>query len=286
MGVFAGMASNTYYLNNLHSHPELVEQVGRMAIGMGNEKDFLATRTAYKLNLKGPAISANTACSTSLVAVCLAAQSLMTRQCDMALAGGVAISFPQKRANLYQEGSIFSPDGVTRPFDAKAAGTYFSDGLALFCSSGSMRRCRMVDRIYAVIKGIGLNNDGSDKVGYTAPSVQGQAEAISRAQAHAGISPRLDFLRRGAWHGHGAGRPDRAHRADTGVPHRNDEEEFLRAGFGQRQLRALRRRGRHRWLAQDHARAPAQTIARVAALQRAEPENRFRQQPPFSSTRS
>jgi acyl transferase domain-containing protein len=189
VGVFAGMASNTYYLNNLHTHPELVEQVGRIAIGLGNEKDFIATRTAYKLNLRGPAISTNTACSTSLVAVCLACQSLVFQQCDIALAGGIAISFPQKRANLYQQGSVFSPDGVTRPFDAKAAGTYFSDGVGVVALKRLDDAIRDGDRVHAVIKGIGLNNDGSDKVGYTAPSVQGQSEAILRAQAHAGVSP-------------------------------------------------------------------------------------------------
>ena len=189
VGVFAGMSANTYYLNNLFSHPELVDQVGRITINMGNEKDFLATRTSYKLNLKGPAISVNTACSTSLVAVALACQSLASQQCDMALAGGVSLSFPQKRGNLYQEGSIFSPDGRCRPFDAKAGGTFFSDGLGIVVLKRVDAAIRDGDQIYAVIKGIGLNNDGSDKVGYTAPSVQGQAEAICRAHAHAGVSP-------------------------------------------------------------------------------------------------
>ncbi len=103
---FAGMGGNSYFLNNLQFHPGLVEQVGRIAIFMGNDKDFLATRTAYKLNLKGPAISTGTACSTSLVAVALACQSLTSQQSDMALAGGVAIRFPQKQGNLHQEGSV------------------------------------------------------------------------------------------------------------------------------------------------------------------------------------
>jgi len=189
VGVFAGMAGNTYYLNNLQSHPELVEQVGRITIFMGNEKDFLATRTSYKLNLKGPAISVNTACSTSLVAVALACQSLTSQQCEMALAGGVSIRFPQKHGNLYQEGSVFSRDGICRPFDAEASGTFFSDGLGIVVLKRLDDAVRDGDQVYAVIKGIGLNNDGSDKVGYTAPSVQGQAEAISRAHAHAGINP-------------------------------------------------------------------------------------------------
>jgi len=189
IGVFAGMGGNSYFLNNLQSHPELIEQVGRIPIYMGNDKDFLATRTAYKLNLKGPALSTGTACSTSLVAVTLACQSLTSRQSDMALAGGVAIRFPQKHANLYQEGSVFSKDGRCRPFDADASGTFFSDGVGIVVLKRLEDAMRDGDQVYAVIKGIGINNDGADKVGYTAPSTQGQAEAICRAHADAGISP-------------------------------------------------------------------------------------------------
>jgi acyl transferase domain-containing protein len=189
IGVFAGMAGNTYFLNNLHSHPELVEQVGRIPIFMGNDKDFLATRVAYKLNLKGPAISLGTACSTSLVAVALACQSLNSQLCGMALAGGVSVRFPQRQGNLYQEGNVFSRDGLCRPFDAEASGTFFSDGLGIVVLKRLDDALRDGDQIYSVIKGVGLNNDGADKVGYTAPSIQGQAEAIRFAHADAGISP-------------------------------------------------------------------------------------------------
>jgi amino acid adenylation domain-containing protein len=189
VGVFAGMGNNTYFVNNLQSHPELLEQAGRMAIIVGNEKDYVASRTAYKLNLKGPALSTNTACSTSLVNVCLAAQSLLSRQCDLALAGGVSVSFPQKRANFHQEGGIFSPDGHCRPFDAHAAGTYFSDGLGVVVLKRLSDALRDGDQIHAVVKGVGFNNDGADKIGFTAPGVQGQAEVITLAQAHAGVGP-------------------------------------------------------------------------------------------------
>ncbi len=164
------MGGNTYFLNNLHSHPELIEQVGRVPIFMGNDKDFLATRTAYKLNLKGPAISTGTACSTSLVAVALACQSLTSGQCEMALAGGVALRFPQRHGNVYQEGSIFSKDGRCRPFDAEASGTFFSDAIGIVVLKRLDDAMRAGDQIYAVIKGVGLNNDGADKIGYTAPA--------------------------------------------------------------------------------------------------------------------
>jgi acyl transferase domain-containing protein len=189
VGVFAGMGNNTYYLNNLHAHSDLIEKVGRMVVMLGNEKDYVATRTAYKLNLKGPALSINTACSTSLVTVCLACQALLGRQCDLALAGGVSISFPQRRATYYEEGGIFSPDGHCRPFDAQSAGTYFSDGLGVVALKRLGEALKDGDQIYAVIKGVAFNNDGADKVGFTAPGVQGQAEAITLAQAHAGVKP-------------------------------------------------------------------------------------------------
>ena len=190
VGVYAGMSNNTYYLNNLHSHPDLIRLVGKMAVMFGNEKDHLATRVAYKLNLKGPALSLNTACSTSLVAVAQACQALLCYQCDLALAGGVSVSFPQKRAIYYQEeGGMLSPDGHTRPFDAQAAGTSFSDGLGIVVLKRLAQALNDGDQIYAVIKGFGLNNDGSAKVGFTAPSVTGQAEVIALAVAQAGVEP-------------------------------------------------------------------------------------------------
>jgi amino acid adenylation domain-containing protein len=189
VGVYAGMAHNSYFLNNLHSHPELIKLVGKTTISLGNEKDHLATRVAYKLNLKGPALSINTACSTSLVAVCQACQALLCYQCDLALAGGVAVRFPQIRANYHQEGATQSPDGRTRPFDVKAAGTSFSDGLGVVVLKRVAEAMRDGDQIYAVIKGVGVNNDGSAKVGFTAPSVEGQMEVVALAIGQAGFEP-------------------------------------------------------------------------------------------------
>ncbi|MDB6068282.1 MAG: Malonyl CoA-acyl carrier protein transacylase [Pedosphaera sp.] len=190
VGVYAGMGNNTYYLNNLHSRPDLAALVGPMVMMMANEKDYLATRVAYKLNLKGPAINVNTACSTSLVAVCQACQSLLNFQCDIALAGAVSITFPQNRGYHYEEGGISSPDGHCRAFDAEAKGTVPAHGLGIVVLKRLAEALKDGDEIYAVIKGASLNNDGSSKVSFTSPSVQGHTEVIAMAQAQAGFDPR------------------------------------------------------------------------------------------------
>ncbi len=188
IGVFAGMSNNTYYLANLHGRPDVLQRAGEFPM-LGNEKDYLATRVSYKLNLRGPSLNIVTACSTSLVAVCQAVQSVLTHQCDMALAGGVSIGVPQRRGYLYQEGFITSPDGHCRAFDAKAEGTVFSNGVGAVVLKRLEDARAANDTIYAVIKGAAVNNDGSARVSFTAPSVDGQAEAIAMAQAVAGIDP-------------------------------------------------------------------------------------------------
>ena len=187
IGVFAGMSNNTYWAANVAHHPELIESVGALTAMMGNEKDYLATRVAYKLNLRGPAISLYTACSTSLVAVCQAVQSLLNYGCDVALAGGVSISFPQERGYEHHEGGILSPDGHCRAFDQNAAGTVFSSGAGVVVLKRLAEAVEDGDQIYAVIKGAALNNDGSSKVSFTAPSVDGHAEVIALAHALAGV---------------------------------------------------------------------------------------------------
>ncbi|MFO1217389.1 MAG: aminotransferase class III-fold pyridoxal phosphate-dependent enzyme [Burkholderiaceae bacterium] len=189
IGVYAGATSNSYFLNNLLSRRDVTDLVGLLTTQMANQNHYVATRVAYKLDLKGPALNIQTACSTSLVAVCTAVQSLLTYQCDMALAGGVSVQIPQKRGYLYQEGSILAPDGHCRAFDRDASGTVFSNGLGIVV----LRRLRDAiadgDTIYAVIKGAALNNDGSSKVSFTAPSVDGHAQVIAMAQALGGIDP-------------------------------------------------------------------------------------------------
>ena len=189
VGVFAGMSNNYYFLQNLLAREDVTDIVGWLTTMMGNEKDYLATRVSYKLDLKGPALNIQTACSTSLVAVCTAVQSLLNYQCDLALAGGVSITLPQKRGYLHQEGGITSPDGHCRTFDEDAAGTVFSNGVGIVTLRRLSEALEDGDTIYAVIKGAGMNNDGAAKVSFTAPSVEGHAGVIALAQALAGIDP-------------------------------------------------------------------------------------------------
>lgn len=154
---------------------------------MGNDKDYVATRVAYKLDLRGPAVTVQTACSSSLVATHMACESLRAGECEMAIAGGVAVSFPQVGGYLYQPGMIFSPDGHCRPFDAQAQGTYAGNGVAAVVLRRLADALRDGDPVVAVVLGSAINNDGSRKVGYTAPSVAGQREAIAEAWTLAGV---------------------------------------------------------------------------------------------------
>ena len=193
IGAYAGLSLNTYLLYNLCANRGSIEQwinshqLSAHPSLLGNDKDFLSSRVSYKLNLKGPSLTIQTACSTSLVAVCQACQALQTYQCDMALAGGVSISFPQKRGYLYQEGAMVSSDGHCRAFDAAAEGTVFGAGVGIVVLKRLTEAIADGDSIHAVIKGFGLNNDGSEKLSFMAPSVNGQAEAILSAQAMAGV---------------------------------------------------------------------------------------------------
>lgn len=190
IGIYAGAGGfNSYFLNHLYSRRELIESVGIYQMVIGNDKDFLASRVAYKLNLTGPSITVQTACSTSLVAISMACQNLLAYECDMALAGGVAIRFPQKTGYLYQQGMVVSPDGHCRAFDAKAQGTVGGNGVGIVLLKRLADAIADGDYIHAVIKGVAINSDGSNKVGYTAPSVDGQAQVISQALAIAEVEP-------------------------------------------------------------------------------------------------
>ena len=189
VGVFAGATFNTYYQHVLQRRPDLIDLVGSDLLMLGNEKDYLTTRVAYKLGLKGPALNVSTACSTSLVAVCQACQSLLTYQCDMALAGGVSVRTPQISGYYYDEGNIGSADGHTRTFDEQASGTAFSNGVGVVVLKRLEEAVTDGDRIYAVIKGAALNNDGSQRVSFGAPGVEGQSQVIAMAHALAGVDP-------------------------------------------------------------------------------------------------
>lgn len=189
IGVYAGASLNTYMLTHLLSNPQAMEAVGAYQVMLSSDKDFLPTRTSFKLNLKGPSVNVQTACSTSLVAVQLAYQSLLTYQCDMALAGGVAVSLPHESGYLHQQGMILSPDGHCRAFDERAQGTVSGEGVGIVVLKRLVDALEDRDTIRAVIRGAAINNDGALKVGYTAPSVDGQAEVIAMAQAIADTEP-------------------------------------------------------------------------------------------------
>ncbi|MTJ51847.1 SDR family oxidoreductase [Anabaena sp. UHCC 0253] len=187
IGIYAGVGINSYLLNNLIYHRDLLESIGEYQVILDSDKDFLPSRVAYKLNLKGPAVNIQTACSTSLVAVHFACQSLLSGECDMALAGGITLRVPHKNGYLYQEGMILSPDGHCRAFDAQAKGTVGSNGLGIVLLKRLEDAIADNDCIYAIIKGSAINNDGAVKVGYTAPSIEGQAVVITDALAVADV---------------------------------------------------------------------------------------------------
>ncbi len=188
IGVFGGVGMNTYGCSQIDTGaPDRLSDNYQAMIG--NDKDFLATRVAYRLNLSGPAISVQTACSTSLVAVHLACESLKKGETDVALAGGASIRFPQDIGYVYEEGMILSPDGRCRAFDEKAQGTVGGSGAGIVVLKRLSKAREDGDRIYAVIKGSAVNNDGALKVGYTAPSPEGQSKAISAALFASGVDP-------------------------------------------------------------------------------------------------
>jgi amino acid adenylation domain-containing protein len=188
IGVFAGSSTSAYWIYNLLPRGD-GSNSNAMQVLIGSDRDHLATTISYKLGLKGPSLTVQTACSTSLVAVNLACKSLSARECDAALAGGVSIGVPQRIGYTYEAGGILSPDGHCRPFGAEAQGTVAGDGVGVVVLRRLEDALRDGDTIYAVIRGSAINNDGSAKVGYTAPSIEGQAEVIAEAQAAAGVSP-------------------------------------------------------------------------------------------------
>ena len=187
IGVFGGCEQSTY-LYHLYQNQEALKYIDGMQLMVTNDKDHLCTQVSYRLDLKGPSVVVQTTCSTSLVAVSMACESLHSGRCDMALAGGVTVRVPQRGGYFYAAGSILSPDGHCRPFDASAQGTIVGSGVGLVVLKRLGDALRDRDNIRALILGTGINNDGHDKVGYTAPSVSGQSAAIRAAYRRAGIS--------------------------------------------------------------------------------------------------
>lgn len=209
IGVFAGSSLNSYLLRHVLRDKAGLDrftsnfQVGSYGELVGALPDFLSTRVAYKLDLKGPAVNVASACSTSLLAVAQACQSLLNYQCDMALAGGVSVTLPQRRGYLATEGGMVSPTGTCRPFDAAADGTVFGSGAGVVLMKRLEDAIADGNYVYAVVRGFGVNNDGAAKVGFAAPSVKGQAAAIATAHAMAGIhADAVDYIE-----AHGTGTP-------------------------------------------------------------------------------
>ena len=193
IGVYAGGGMNTYLINNVHPaydfspHRTFLESITDLQVRLSNDGGGIAMRTSYKLNLRGPSVNLQATCSTALVAVHTACQSLLAGECDMALAGSISIRVPHKTGYRYQEDMILSPDGHCRTFDAKAQGTVFGDGAGVVVLKLLQQAVADGDTIHAVIKGSAVNNDGAMKVGYSAPSIQGQRAVISEALAIAKI---------------------------------------------------------------------------------------------------
>jgi acyl transferase domain-containing protein/thioesterase domain-containing protein/acyl carrier protein len=188
IGVYAGSGHNAYMPYNLLTNSKLVRDVGLFLLRhTSNDKDFLTTRVSYLFDLKGPSINVQTACSTSLVSIHMAAQSLLNGECDMAIAGGSSIELPHRQGYLYEEGEILSPDGHCRPFDEASQGTVFGSGVAVLALRRLADAVEAGDHIYAVLRGSAINNDGAGKVGYLAPSVDGQAKVIAEALAMADV---------------------------------------------------------------------------------------------------
>lgn len=189
IGVFAGTGMNSYLLKSLIQHPDALRNLGEFQTMINNDKDFLTTRVSYKLNLTGPSFNVQTACSTSLVALHMACQSLLNNECEMALTGGAYVHNPRGNGYMFKQGGILSPTGFCRPFDSKADGTVLGEG----CGAVMLKRLNDAikdnDNILAVIKATAINNDGANKVGYMAPSIEGQSMVIRKAQALANVTP-------------------------------------------------------------------------------------------------
>jgi acyl transferase domain-containing protein/thioesterase domain-containing protein/NADPH-dependent curcumin reductase CurA len=190
VGVFATCGMNSYMMYNLVRNREVMETVGEWLVRhTGNDPNFLATRLSYELNLTGPSMNVQAACSSALVAIHLAAQSLLSGECDMALAGGCTINFPHDRGYVYRPGEILSPDGLCRAFDARAAGIVFASGGGMVVLRRLEDALADRDRVAAVILGSAVNNDGSLRAGYLAPGVEGQSRVVAEALAAAGAGP-------------------------------------------------------------------------------------------------
>jgi len=236
-GVYAGSNLSTYLLQNLMTRPDVVEKVGQLQVRISNDKDSLATWVSYKLDLKGPAVAVQSACSTSLAAVHFGTQALLDGECDLAIAGGVALGFPHRAGYLYQEGGILSPDGRCRPFDAEAGGTVPGTGVGAVVLKRLSDALEDGDTIRAIVRAVAVTNDGALKAGYTAPGVEGQLRAVAEALSLAEVPARsVGYVET---HGSGThlGDPIEAEALKRAFQAETDERQFcalgaLKAGIG------------------------------------------------------
>jgi acyl transferase domain-containing protein len=187
VGVYAGTGATDYLWKNVRANPRLADSAGNLAVNIGNNPDYVATLVSYKLNLRGPSFTLHTACSTSMVAIHLACEALRNGECDMALAGGVCIELPHGGGYIAQDGGITAPDGHCRPFDARGAGTLWGSGGGVIVLKRLSDALADGDDVRAVILGNAINNDGAAKVGFSAPSVEGQTDVVAQALAMADI---------------------------------------------------------------------------------------------------
>jgi acyl transferase domain-containing protein len=255
-GVFAATGMNHYMMHHLVPNKEVMRTVGEWLVRHnGNDMNFLATRAAYQMNLKGPAMNIQTACSSSIVAIHLACQSLLNGETDLAIAGASTLSLPQDRGYLYKQGEILSADGHCRPFDAGSRGTLFGSGVGCVVLKRLQDAIDDGDTIVSVIRGSAINNDGSQKVGYLAPSVDGQARAVSEALAISGVpADTISFIET---HGTGTAVGDPIEVAalqQAYAPH-TDRTQFVR-------LRVWRASSRRRWRCSTLSFRRASTIRR------------------------
>jgi len=258
VGVYAGAGWSSYLLFNLASHRGLLDSEAGHQVLLGNEKDNLTTRVSYKLDFRGPSVAVQTGCSSSLVAIALACQSLLEYQCDLALAGGVSVTVPQ-HGYLYREAGILSPDGHCRAFDAGARGTVLGSGAGVLVLRRLDEALAEGDYIHAVIRAAALNNDGGAKAGYTAPSVDGQARVIVEALELAGITPRCHLLRRSPRNGHRPGGSHRDCRVNQSISLLVCQTEAVRDRIREDQHRPPRCRRGCRWGDQDGSCTTAST---------------------------
>ncbi|WIF05596.1 polyketide synthase [Serratia sp. B1] len=189
VGVYVSSGPSGYWLHNLANNRQLCATTSKMQLLIGNDKDYAANRISYKLDLKGPSIVVQSACSSSLLAVHTASQSLLAGECDIALAGGISLEYPAEEGYRYEPGSILSQDGHCKPFSEHASGTVRGNGGGIVVLKRLDDAINDRDHIYAIVRGSATNNDGAQKVGYAAPSVEGQTRVIQMAHAVANVTP-------------------------------------------------------------------------------------------------